>query len=63
MICTRSDAKYPDTIAIALDDDHKKVSFISCSFLIIILNGKNLEINATFLFFLFWWLKETSTSC
>ncbi|XP_025105173.1 mitogen-activated protein kinase-binding protein 1-like isoform X6 [Pomacea canaliculata] len=28
MICTRSDAKYPDTIAIALDDDHKKVACI-----------------------------------
>jgi hypothetical protein len=25
MICTRTDARYPDVIAITVDDDHKKV--------------------------------------
>ncbi|KAK7487107.1 hypothetical protein BaRGS_00021602 [Batillaria attramentaria] len=28
MICTKTDAKYPDTVAIAVDDDHKKVACI-----------------------------------
>ena len=26
MICTQTDAKYPDVVAITVDDDHKKVS-------------------------------------